>query len=79
MFVLLPIKTNRIQTHEMYHLLLNAFHHHYHLLFDWLSYYDVVLTAGTTAVLHYTHTLTRMHREPAEKLVPSIMIAQVLD
>lgn len=41
-FALFPVETNCVlKTHEMYHcLLLNAFRHHHHLLFDWLSYSD---------------------------------------
>lgn len=83
MFALFPVKTSRVQkTLEMYRcLILNAFAHH-HLLFDWLSYSDVVLTAETTQILPYTHTQTHTNtntRGPVVKLVPSIMIAQVLD
>lgn len=69
-----PVKTNHVQkTHEMYHLVSDAFGHYHHLPFNWLSYSDVLITE-TTQILTHTHT-----RESAEKLVPSIMVAQVLD
>lgn len=64
----------------MYHcLILNAFaHRHHHLLYDWLSCGDLVLTADTTEILPHLYTHTNTHGASKKNVSPLIMIAHVL-
>lgn len=73
--------TVRWKTLEMYHcLILNAFahRHHHHLLYDWLSCGDLVLTADTTEILPHLYIHTHTQGASKKNLSPLIMIAHVL-